>query len=388
MESSGALTGYETAVGHVFGLEPSVPVSVPSRRDPVEVLGDVLEPHLASGPCLVWQTGDDGGALGLRSAVRRARREGLPDPIPLTLVTDPGAGDDEHVRALVDALGLREWARVDATEGLDLLGPDARAALLRHGVRYPSIGHVVAPAARAASGGTIIDCHGLREMWDFWRGAPARWLLAGVRRDRKAVAAAALALAPTPVRRRSVAPRARAFIPDHVQPPVREWLFDRVLEERVSMPLSASGAVRQLHQRRCLWETARTFSSLGADHGARVVHFFMEPAVVGALAGAAGRLGWASPAALVAALAPELPPRRTPAPRTPREPFWAGPESTEFIERWDGTGLDEALVYPDLVRDAWRRKDASASLLLHAAWLASADAARERTSEAAVPAGE
>ena len=123
MLSSGALTAYETAVGHVFGLEPSVPVSIPSRRELLEAMGDALEPHLASGPCLVWQTGDDGGALGLGSAVRRARREGLPDPIPLTLVTDPAAGDDEHVRAVVEALGLRDWVRVDATEGLDLLGP-------------------------------------------------------------------------------------------------------------------------------------------------------------------------------------------------------------------------------------------------------------------------
>jgi hypothetical protein len=377
MPSSGALTAYETAVGHVFGLEPSVPKSVPSRRETLEVLGDALEPHLAAGPCLVWQTGDDGGALGLRSAVRRARREGLPDPIPLTLVTDPAAGDDEHVRAVVDALGLQDWVRVDATDGLDLLGPDAQAALLRHGVRYPSIGHVVAPAARAAAGGTLVDCHGLRELWDFWRGAPARWLLAGVRRDRRTAAAAAVALAPKPVRRRALAAQARAFVPDHVKPPVRDWLFDSFAEERVSMPLSASGAVRQLHRRRCLWETARTFSSVGADHGATVVYFFMDPAVAGALACAAGRLGWPSPAALVAELAPELPARRTPAPRTPRDPFWAGPESTEFIERWDGTGLDETLVHPERVRDAWRRRDARASLLLQAAWLASAEEARE-----------
>lgn len=388
MVLSEVLTDYETAVGHVFGLEPSVPTAIPTPQAPLDILGDVLEPHLASGTCLIWQTGDDGGALGLVAAVRRARREALPDPIPLTLVTQPGGRDDDHVRAVVHALDLREWVRVDATEGLDLLGPDARAALLRHGVRYPSIGHVVAPAARAASGGTVVDCHGLREIWDFWRGAPARWLLAGVRRDRRAVAAAALALAPKSVRRRALAAHARAFVPDHVRQPVREWLYASFVEERVSMPLSASGAVQQLHQRRCLWETARTFSSLGADHGAKVVHFFMEPGVVGALANAAGRLGWPAPAALVAELAPELPARRTPPPRTPREPFWAGPESTNFIERWDGTGLDEALVYPERVHDAWRRQDARASLLLHAAWLASTDAARERASVAAVTAAE
>lgn len=384
----GVITDYETAVGHVFGLEPSVPRATPSSRTPLDVLGDVLEPHLAAGPCLIWQTGDDGGALGLVAAVRRARREGLPDPIPLTLVTQPGAGDDPHVQAVVDATGLREWARVDATEGLDLLGPDARAALLRHGLRYPSIGHVVAPAARAAAGGTVVDCHGLREVWDFWRGTAARRVLAGMRRDRRALAASVLAFTPKSVRRRAVAPHARAFVPDHVTPPVGEWLYERFVEEQLSMPLSASGAVRELHQRRCLWETARTFTSVGADHGATVVHFFMEPAVVGALAGVAGRFGWPTPAALVTQLAPELPARSTPPPRTPREPFWAGPESTEFIDAWDGSGLDETLVYPERVRAAWRRKDARAGLLLQAAWLASAGATRERSGAAAVPAAE
>jgi hypothetical protein len=118
------------------------------------------------------------------------------------------------------------------------------------------------------------------------------------------------------------------------------------------------------------------------------VYFYMDPAVAGALAGAAGRLGWPNPAALVAELAPELPARPTPPPRTPREPFWAGPESTDFIERWDGTGLDETLVYPERVREAWRRRDARSTLLLHAAWLASADAARERAGAAPVTAAE
>lgn len=388
MVLSEVVTDYETAVGHVFGLEPSVPSAIPSRRNPLDVLGDVLEPHLVAGNCVVWQTGDDGGALGLFAAVSRARREGLPDPIPLTLVTAQGGRDDEHVRAVIDALGLREWVRVDATTGLDLLGPDARAALLCHGVRYPSIGHVVAPPARAAAGGTVIDCHGLREVWDFWRGARARTLLAGGRPDRRTLRAAALALAPKPVWRRVVAAHARSFVPDHVTPRVGEWLYDCFLEERVSMPLSASAAVRRLHQRRCLWETARTFSSVGADHGATVVHFFMEPAVVGALARAAGRTGWPNPAALVRSLAPKLPARATPPPRTPREPFWAGPESKDFIERWDGAGLDEALVYPERVRDAWRRQDVRAGLLLHAAWLASSEAARERAGTSGVTAME
>jgi hypothetical protein len=157
MVPSDVLTDYETAVGHVFGLEPSVPTAIPTRQAPLDVLGDVLEPHLASGTCLIWQTGDDGGALGLAAAVRRARREALPDPIPLTLVTEPGGRDDDHVRAVVRALGLREWARVDATEGLDLLGPDARAGAPRqksHISRRPWQSTTVPPEAARAAGAT------------------------------------------------------------------------------------------------------------------------------------------------------------------------------------------------------------------------------------------
>jgi asparagine synthase (glutamine-hydrolysing) len=302
----------------------------------------------------------------------------------MTLVTRAGAPDDEHVAAVVKALHLRDWVRVDARGRLDLLGADARSGLLRHGARYPSIGHVVVPGAQAAGGGTLVDCHGLREIWDFWRGTAIRGLVRRGRADRHAVQRAAVALSPRSVRRRAVEARLRSFDLPQVRPEVLDWLRERFADEAVTMPLTASGAIRRLHRRRCLWETARTFGSLGADHGAKVVHYFTDPAFAAALASAAGRRGWRDSAAMLAELTPEIPARASRPPGTPPEPFWEGPESAAFIEEWDGTGLDDTLVDPARMREAWRRRDARAGLLLQSAWLASDAAARERETAARV----
>jgi hypothetical protein len=383
-----ALSDFELTVGMVFGLEPGGPRAVPIERDPIDTLGDVLEPHLRSGSCVVWQTGDEGGAIALACAVRRARREGLPDPLPLSLVTRPGAGDDPYVRSVVDALGLDDWMRVDVAGQLGLLGRDAREGLLRHGIRYPCVAHVVAPAARAASGGTLVDCHGLREVWDFWRGAAIRRLSLSRRPTRRELTRAAVALAPRAIRRRAAEAAMRSLRLDHLREPVLDWLRGRFVEEAFTMPLRASSAALRLYQRRCLWETARTFSSVGEDNGAHVIHFFMDPRVVGALADTSGWRGWPSSGAMLAALVPEIPARTTPAPGTPSEPFWQGAETESFIAGWDGSGLDERLVDPPLVREAWRRKDTRAGMLLQAAWLASGEAGRERAAASPAPAPE
>jgi hypothetical protein len=54
------------------------------------------------------------------------------------------------------------------------------------------------------------------------------------------------------------------------------------------------------------------------------------------------------------------------------ESLW-GPDSRDFAERWDRTGLDAALVDPEALRLHWlrRRPDMRSATALQAAWLAS-----------------
>lgn len=217
---------------------------------------------------------------------------------------------------------------------------------------------------------------GERRVWDYWRGAAARGILAGRRQGRRDTLLAALALTPTPIWRRIVRSNLRSAGLDHVRPEVSAWLRERYLVERTTMPVSASAAIRLLYRRRCLWETAKTFSSLAEDHGARLVHFFVDQGVVATVAGLAGRTGWPDSRALLAEVAPELPARPTKPPGLPREPFWKGADTQDFIRDWDGSGVDTSVVDPERLRAAWLRKDSRSGLMLQSAWLASAGLAR------------
>jgi asparagine synthase (glutamine-hydrolysing) len=367
--AAGALTDLEVATGGMFGLEPGAAELEPARTDYHEVFGDVLQPHLERGRCFVWFTGDLGGALTLAAGVRRARREGLELPIPITMDTEPGLPDDPHVVEVMRVLGLTEWERVDAVGRLGLLDEAARPGLLRHGVRFPSIGHVVVPLAEAARGGTVVECHGIGEIWDFWRAAPLRAELHRRRLRPRHLARTIVWAAPGPGRRRLVRQRWGATQSAHLRPVAQDWLRQQFESQAMSIPLSASAAILRLHRRRCLWQTARTFSRLGEDVGAELVHPFMDPRMVATVAGDAGRFGWPAVTALAQHYAPELPRSR------PRaiEPsvFWDGPETRAFVEAWDETGVPEELVFSDRVRAAWRDEHSRTGALLQAAWLAS-----------------
>ena len=58
------------------------------------------------------------------------------------------------------------------------------------------------------------------------------------------------------------------------------------------------------------------------------------------------------------------------------ESAW-GPDSRDFAKRWDGSGLDPALVDPDLLRRQWQlpKPDMRSATAIQAAWLAVGDGA-------------
>ena len=101
---------------------------------------------------VAFSGGRDSCAL-LAVAVGLARREGIADPIPITLEFADAATIETgwQERALAH-LGVEDRVRVAVADELDLVGPVAARGLRRHGLLYPANAHLVVPMARAARG--------------------------------------------------------------------------------------------------------------------------------------------------------------------------------------------------------------------------------------------
>ena len=107
-------------------------------------------PALERPPCGVAFSGGRDSSLVLAVAVHVARREGLPEPIPITRVFPDVSESDEQLwqERVVRHLGLREWHRVTVHDELDVMGPHATAHLREHGIVWPPTIAGDAPAAR------------------------------------------------------------------------------------------------------------------------------------------------------------------------------------------------------------------------------------------------
>lgn len=180
-------TALELASGVVLGerWEPRLP-QVPASLTPRQALEDAILPALECMPCLVSFSGGRDSSVVLALAAAVARRHGLPAPVPFT-VRFPGvamADESEWQELVVRHLRLDDWQRYEAGDGeLDLVGPVATRLMRRHGVLWPSNAHLVEPACRAASGGSLLtglEGDGLLGAWrcttwpGWWPGGSVR----------------------------------------------------------------------------------------------------------------------------------------------------------------------------------------------------------------------
>jgi asparagine synthase (glutamine-hydrolysing) len=124
-----ALTPLDIATGMPFGA-PRRPAPLPA---PAAGLDAAILPALRHGPCLVSFSGGRDSSAVLAAAVAVARREGLPEPVPVTLRAPhaPRADESAWQERVVGHLGLGDWVRLDAGDELDAVGPHARRALTR-----------------------------------------------------------------------------------------------------------------------------------------------------------------------------------------------------------------------------------------------------------------
>lgn len=332
---SGLVMGHDHAAG--VGSSLRGPVGTPAL-DPAEALEDAVRPALRNAPCLVSFSGGLDSALVLAVADRLARREGLSRPVPVTFRFPAAARaqEDGPQDAVVAALGCQDWERISVTDELALLGPVARAALRRHGVRHPANAFLHLPLLERTRGGSLLTGIGGDQVLGGWRRL---------------------------ARRRPWRPRPgrgqRTPDLDWLRPGLQRRLRRQLSRERSSQPTTLTRRMAWHLDRRDLRLTLETMDVLASDTGTLVVSPLTDRRFADALArgvgdGEAPPPGVAGRPALLAAVFEDLPPavtaRRDKA--TFGEVFWR-PSTLDLLGSWDGGGIDDAVVDPSGLRRVW-----------------------------------
>lgn len=363
-----------------FPLGHEGPVPPPRTRpvpEPRRALEAAIRRALQRPPCVVAFSGGRDSSAVLAVATTVARREGLPEPIPVTRVfaDAPETEETEWQELVVRSLGLDEWERIPIDDELDLLGDLATRRLLAHGVLWPPLMHCDIPMLERARGGSLVDGEGGDELFDpSHRIFPlARLLRRDARVSRPALKRVAGALGPYPAVLRRVRRRNARLWP---------WLRPEALEEAVRAMAAADAARPRTYRRSALVvPTRRTHRSLTRNRAvfAREVDVnlsspFLDADVVHGVARLGGIFGFASRTEAMRHLFHDLLPDEVLARRT-KAAFNGGvvrDGTRAFVEAWDGSGVDESLVDAPRLREAWRRPSVSALswTLLQTAWLA------------------
>jgi asparagine synthase (glutamine-hydrolysing) len=364
----------EIAGGWLNGYD-AAPLPPGPHESPRRVLDRLLLAHLHRSPCLVAFSGGRDSSVLLAAAVSLARREGLPPPVPITL-SYPDAPDAEESRWQDEVLRhLRVTDRIVLTvhDEHDPLGPIATPVLRRRGVIWPPN---FAPTLRMMSmarGGALLTGEGGDEAFGLKRVTPLTKLLKRKGLVSPGVYADALgALAPAALRRRG-ALRDRYRRP-WLRPEADAELARRDAADMTAFALNAGHNTWQFATRRCARIAYETVRVLGVEIDVTYVQAFAEPALVAAVAAESGFLGWTGRTATMRDLFGDLLPREVLERRT--KALFAKAVFTrytrEFARAWNGSGVDTALVDPDILRETWLSDDphAPSMSLLQQAWLA------------------
>jgi asparagine synthetase B (glutamine-hydrolysing) len=368
----------EVASDLVFGKDPDAPPLPPSGHlDALGALEAAVLPALERPPCLVSFSGGRDSSAILAVAVHVARREGLEEPVAATFrFAHPEAMESSWQELIIRELGIGEWQRVELQEELGVLGPIARKALKRHGLLWPFNSYAFVPLMEAARGGALltgIDGDGLFGGWSWGR-------LVGVLGGRlRPVPRDALRLT------RTVAPRAlrRAWARRRcplqlswLRPQAQTALFTAYAAEAAAEPVRWRRRVEEWARDRRVSLFRSSYAVLASDLGTAVVHPFLDPQFLAALARSGPGSQYATRSMAMRNLFDGLLPRGVldrSTKATFTEPLWGGP-ARAFAAHWKGAGVSADLVDRDELRRVWSAAvpDTRSAMCLQAAWLAEA----------------
>jgi hypothetical protein len=380
--SAAALSNLEIAYGVPLGYETE---RVPLGRlappvTPRGALEAVLRQALLRPPCVISFSGgrDSSALLAIATAV--ARREALPDPVPVTL-RFPGSveADETDWQALVlDRLGLPDWVRIDIQgDDFDAVGPIARRVLSAHGLMWPFNAHFHAPIIETAAGGSLVTGFGGDEVGLSSATSRAEQVLAGRRRPHRSdVLTVGLALSPQLVRRAVHRRRVEAEsggLP-WLTPAGTRAVRAAAAAAAAAVPLGWNRALREaVWTSRYFTVCQQNFAAMGATADVEVFHPFVSAPVLDALAAAGGFAGLGSRTNVMRTICGSDLPEAVVTRRskgTFSSPVWTTTART-FAKQWSGGGVDLSLVDVDLLRAHWATDQINllSTTLLQAAWL-------------------
>jgi hypothetical protein len=157
--ATGGITGTAAPLAHLDGH--------PGAEGPLAALERACLPALQAGPCLVSFSGGMDSTLVLAAALRAARREGLPDPVPVTwrFPGVPATDETDWQERILQRLGVRDRHVLTGADELDLVGPVATRMMRTLGTYYPANLHLHLPIADLATGGSILTGMGGDQMF-------------------------------------------------------------------------------------------------------------------------------------------------------------------------------------------------------------------------------
>lgn len=373
------MSSIETALGFVFGQVEAVAVSEEERLSPRAALENVVRQHLMRSPCGVSFSGGRDSSAILALAVHVARRDALPDPIPITRIFRNASRTEEYEwqELVVRHLGINDWERLSFTDELDLVGPLARENISRHGVIWSPLIHANTPSLDLLRGGSLLDGEGGDEVLGVHRHRiePVNRLLRTPRNvSRSSARAIVRACAPTGLRVWRARRRAKRRPHRWLTPKGQAAWADAMAHIEGSSPFSHSASIRHVARARSAVLFVHNLSTLALARDIRVASPFLRPEVVDALARQAGWLGIGSRTDALRAIIPDLLPDSVIARESKAEfgQAYFASYSREFVEEWDGRGVDTELVDIAGLRREWQseRPSALTSSLLQAAWRA------------------
>ncbi|MFJ6197299.1 asparagine synthase-related protein [Micromonospora sp. NPDC092111] len=341
-------TPFDIASGTVLGVGPPIHRSgPPAGPDPLAALDRAVLPALRRPPCVVSFSGGLDSSLVLAVAARVARREGLPDPVPVTwrFTGAPRADESAWQARVVAALHLGgSWQVLRADDDLDLIGPVARRFLRRYGVRHPVNLHLHLPVVELATGGSLLT------------GLGGDQILSGWRRPPPPTARARLARAHTLARELPRRHRPGRLFP-WLRADVARQVHRALRAEQRAEPRRLGPRTAWHARRRDLLMTRSAFTAVADDHAVELGHPLLDHGFLAALTALAGHRRRTSRDGLLAEIAGGALPAEVTAPRRKArflEVFLRTP-TREFVRSWDGTGADPDLIDVARLRDIWSR---------------------------------
>ena len=378
MSAPPILSRFEIATGMVFGTgDDRSTLPDPDGSTPLQALERELLPALLRPPCMVSFSGGRDSSAVLAAAVKLARREGLPPPIPVTNVFPEVREADEHQwqQHVVRHLGLTEWVRLDHTDELHLLGPYAQRVMLRHGLVWPFNVHFHLPLLDAAQGGSMLTGVGGDELFGAAQRERTAALIAGQLRPRaRDLLRVGLALSPHLVRRMVLTRRHPVELP---------WLRPRA-QRRLRAMLAAwsADAPRELTRRLAWVRSSRYLEVVTAalertanDNDVLLVHPLLSVRLWAQVAHAAMPLGFVGRSDGMRRLFGDLLPDDI-CTRTSKalfdDAFWTA-RTRDCVPSLRGAGVPDEWVDQAALAEHWQQERplANSFTLLQAGWLAS-----------------